>query len=138
MPPSHEVRTRPGNVAHLEPGVPVGLGYDGGVGAWKAAIEPHPGSPVPAHERGHPSARPRVRGRFARPDLRAAYDTRIVVRDLDAELRFREVGEPSVELIGKAKGFGVVAHEPLVPLIRGDPRQASATGCASTSTWRRG
>ena len=39
-------------VARLEPGVRVGLGYDGGVGTWNAAIEPRDGSPVRPHERG--------------------------------------------------------------------------------------
>ena len=45
---THELGASPGTVARLEPGVRVGLGYDGGLGTWNAAIEPRAGSPVPA------------------------------------------------------------------------------------------
>jgi hypothetical protein len=36
------------------------------------------------------------------------FDTRIVARNVSLELRLRELGEPSVELIGKVEGFGLV------------------------------
>ncbi|MGE5273971.1 MAG: DUF6603 domain-containing protein [Verrucomicrobiota bacterium] len=106
--PTHEVGAAPGMVAHLEPGVRVGLGYDGGAGTWNAVIEPRPGSPVPAAN----EATLRI-GRESgedTPDLifGPAYDTRILARNIGAELHFREQGEPSAELVGKVEGFGVV------------------------------
>ncbi len=105
----HEVRTSSGFVTRLEPGVRVGLGYDGGAGTWNAAVEPRAGSSVP------PSAN-EATVRIQRetdegvPDLLFGppYDTRVVVRDLGLELRLRELGEPSVELAGRADGFGLV------------------------------
>lgn len=106
---SYEVRTSSSFVARVEPGVRLGLGYDGGLGTWNAAIEPRPGSPVPAATneatvqmlRDTPGDAPDVI--FGPP-----FDTRIVARDVGLELRLREVGEPSVELIGKVEGFGIV------------------------------
>ena len=40
----HELRTSAGFVTRLEPGVRVGVGFDGGAGTWNAAVEPRPGS----------------------------------------------------------------------------------------------
>ncbi|CAN5259125.1 hypothetical protein BH18ACT12_BH18ACT12_08990 [soil metagenome] len=106
---AYEVRTSSKYVARVEPGVRVGLGYDGGAGTWNAAIEPRPVSPIAATtneatmviSRDSPDDAPDVI--FGPP-----YDTRIVARNVGAELRLREVGEPSVELIGKVEGFGIV------------------------------
>jgi Family of unknown function (DUF6603) len=105
---SHEVGTRPGTVARLEPGVRVGLGYDGGTGRWNAAIEPRLGPPESAPNEATLGLQ-RESDENA-PDLifGPPYDTRVVVRNVGAELRLREQGEPSVEVIGKIEGFGVV------------------------------
>ncbi len=92
----------------VEPCVPLGLGYDGSAGTWNAAIAPRPGSPVSAATNdavisfgkdvaGAPDLT------FGPPD-----ETRLTVRDLGLDLRLREVGEPSVELVGRAHGFSVV------------------------------
>jgi hypothetical protein len=105
---SHEVGTRPGTVARLEPGVRVGLGYDGSAGTWNAAIEPRQGSPAPVTNEA--TLRLGRESEEDTPDLifGPPFDTRVVARDAGAELRFREEGEPSAELIGKVEGFGVV------------------------------
>ena len=106
---SYEVRSSEGVAARLEPGVRVGVGYDGGGGAWNAAIEPRPGSPVAAatNEARLALVRDTPPGT---PDLifGPPYDTRVVARDLGLELRMREQGEPSVEVVGRVDGFGVV------------------------------
>ncbi len=107
--PIHELRTSGGSFTRLEPGVRIGLGYDGGAGTWNAAIEPRAGSPVAATTN---EATVRI-GRdtsVGAPDLLFGppYDTRLVVRDVALELRVREQGEPSVEVVGKVEGFGVV------------------------------
>ncbi len=92
----------------VEPCVPIGLGYDGTAGIWNAAVAPQPSSPVAAatnealitigkDDPGHPDLL------LGPPD-----DTRLVVRDLGLDIRLREVGEPSVELVGRAHGFAVV------------------------------
>ena len=92
----------------VTPSVPLGLGYDGTNGAWNAAVAPRSGSPVPADtnealiaigmdDPGKPDLQ------FGPPD-----DTRVFVRDLGLDVRLREVGEPSVELVGRAHGAGVV------------------------------
>jgi hypothetical protein len=105
----HELRTSAGTVARLEPGVRAGLGYDGGEGTWNAAIEPRSPSPVPATT-NEATLVLRRDSEEEQPDLifGPPFDSRIVVRDLGAELRLRELGEPSVELIGTVEGFGVV------------------------------
>jgi hypothetical protein len=105
---SHEVGTRPGIVARLEPGVRVGVGHDGGTGNWSAAIAPRLGSPVPATNEATLSLR--RESQEDAPDLTFGppYDTRVVVRNIGAELRLREEGEPSVELTAEIEGFGVV------------------------------
>lgn len=106
---SYEIPTSPGVVARLEPGVRVGVGYDGGTGTWNAAIEPRAGSSVAATTNeailhiGRDSAP-------GEPDLifGPPYDARIVARDVNLDVRMRERGEPSVEVIGRVEGFGVV------------------------------
>lgn len=107
--PFHELRTAAEFMARLEPGVSVGLGYDGGTRTWHAAVEPRPGSAVPASAN---EATLRI-GRDpagGAPDMLFGppYDTRIVVRDLGLEVRLREQGEPSVALVGRVEGFGLV------------------------------
>jgi hypothetical protein len=106
---SYEVRSSEGVTARLEPGVRVGVGHDGGSGAWNAAIEPRPGSPVAATTN---EATLRLERQVApgTPDLifGPPYDTRIVARDIGLEVRMRERGEPSVEVVGRVDGFGVV------------------------------
>jgi hypothetical protein len=105
----YEVRTSSNFVAEVEPGVRLGLGYDGGAGTWNAAIEPRPGSPVEA-------TRNEARLRLSRdtpgdaPDIifGPPFDTRLVARNIGLELRLREAGEPSVELVGAVEGFGLV------------------------------
>ncbi len=92
----------------VEPSVPLGFGHDGTAGTWNAAIAPRQGSPVSAATNeavisfgkdvpGTPDLT------FGPPD-----ETRVVVRDLGLDLRLREAGEPSVELVGRAHGVGVV------------------------------
>jgi hypothetical protein len=92
----------------VEPSVPLGFGYDGTTGSWNAAIAPRPGSPVSAATNDAViSLGKNVVGApdltFGPPD-----ETRLTIRDLGLDLHLREVGEPSVELIGRAHGFGVV------------------------------
>ncbi|HSL65062.1 MAG TPA: hypothetical protein VK874_10435, partial [Gaiellaceae bacterium] len=106
---SYEVRTSTNYVARVEPGVRLGLGYDGGAGTWNAAIEPRPGSPVPATTN-------EATVRIARdttgdePDVvfGPPYDTRIVARNVRAVLHLRELGEPSAEAIATIEGLGLV------------------------------
>lgn len=92
----------------VEPSVPLGFGYDGTTSTWNAAIAPRSGSPVSAASNdavisfgkdvaGAPDLT------FGPPD-----GNRLTVRDLGLDLHLREVGEPSVELVGRARGFGVV------------------------------
>ncbi len=92
----------------VDPSVPLGFGYDGTTSTWNAAIAPRSGSNVSATTNdavisfgkdvaGAPDLT------FGPPD-----ETRLTVRDLGLDLRLREVGEPSVELVGRAHGFGVV------------------------------
>ncbi len=107
--PDYEVRTSSNFVARVEPGVRLGLGYDGGEATWNAAIEPRPGSPIDAStneatlslERDTPDGAPDI-------ILGPPFDTRLVARNVGLELRLRETGEPSVELIGKVEDFGLV------------------------------
>jgi hypothetical protein len=105
----HELRTSAGFVTRLEPGVGVGLGYDGGAGTWNAAVEPRPGSAIAptTNEAVLRIGRDTASGV---PDLLFGppYDTRVVVRDIGLEVRLREQGEPSVELVGRVEGLGVV------------------------------
>jgi hypothetical protein len=102
----HELRTSAGFITTLEPGVRAGVGYDGGAGTWNALVEPRPGSPA-ANEATLQIRRDTTEGL---PDLifGPPYDTRVVARDLGLEVRLREQGEPSVEVVGRADGFGVV------------------------------
>jgi Family of unknown function (DUF6603) len=105
---THELGASPGTVVRLDPGVRVGLGYDGGLGTWNAAIEPRSGSPVaPTNEATLRLGREPADDA---PDLifGPPFDSRLVARDINAELRLREVGEPSVEVLAKVEGFGVV------------------------------
>jgi len=105
----HELRTSAGFVTRLEPGVRVGAGYDGGAGTWNAAVEPRPGSAIAATTN---EATLRILRDTAEgvPDLLFGppYDTRVVARDVSLEVRLRELGEPSVEVVGRLDGFGVV------------------------------
>ena len=105
----HELRTSAGFVTRLEPGVRVGLGYDGSAGTWNAAVAPRQASPIAATTnearlqilRDAPGGAPDLL--FGPP-----YDTRVVAKDIGFEVRLREVGEPSVEVVGRVEGFGVV------------------------------
>jgi hypothetical protein len=105
----YEVRTSSNYIARVEPGVQLGLGYDGGLGVWHAAIEPRPGSPVPAAtNEATVSIKRETTG--DKPDIvfGPPYDTRIVARDVSAELHLRQLGEPSVEAIATIEGLGLV------------------------------
>jgi hypothetical protein len=105
----HELRTSAGFVTRLEPGVRVGAGYDGGAGTWNAAVEPRPGSAIATTTN---EATLQIRRDTAEgvPDLLFGppYDTRVVARDISLEVRLRELGEPSVEIVGLVEGFGLV------------------------------
>jgi hypothetical protein len=105
----HELRTSAGFVTRLEPGVRVGAGYDGGAGTWNAAVEPRPGSAI-APTTNEATLRIFRDTAEGVPDLLFGppYDTRVVARDIGLEVRLRELGEPSVEVVGRADGFGVV------------------------------
>src|SRR4029450_5173030 len=76
---THELGASPGTVVRLDPGVRVGLGYDGGLATWNAGIEPRSGWPVAATD-GAPlassagSARLGHRRRPRRPRPRCAWD----------------------------------------------------------------
>ena len=98
---AHELRTSAGFVTRLEPGVPVGLGYDGGNGTWNAAV---------AGTTNEATLRIFRETEDEAPDLifGPAYDTRVVARDVGLDVRLREQGEPSVEVAGRVEGFGVV------------------------------
>ena len=102
----HELRTSAGFITALEPGVRAGVGYDGGARTWNARVAPRPGSPA-ANEATLQIRRDITEGL---PDLifGPPYDTRVVARDLSLEVRLRELGEPSVEVVGRADGFGLV------------------------------
>ena len=106
--PVHALNTSTSTLASLTPGVPVGIGYDGGTGTWNAAIRPSGAPPVP------PTSEAVIRlGRDAADDspdliIGPAFDTRLVIRDISAELRLREAGEPSVELVGRLDDIGIV------------------------------
>ena len=105
----HQLRTAEGFLTRLEPGLRVGIGYDGGLGTWNAAIRPRPGSPIPAAT-NEATLQIRRDTEDEEPDILFGppYDTRLVVRDLSLTVRAREQGEPSVEVVGKIEGFGVV------------------------------
>ena len=105
----YTVRTSAGFVAQVEPGVPLGLGYDGGAGTWNAAIEPRGPLPVEA-TRNEATIQMRRDTPDGAPDiiLGPPFDTRLVARNVGLELRLREAGEPSVDLIGAIEGFGLV------------------------------
>jgi hypothetical protein len=97
-----------GAFLRVQPSVPIGLGYDGTGGTWNAAIAPRAASPVPATiNEAVISLGKEVEGQpdltFGPPD-----ETRLIVRDLGVDLRVREQGEPSVELVARVHGFGVV------------------------------
>ena len=97
-----------GSFVQVEPSVPIGLGYDGAAGTWNAAIAPRPGSPVVASI--NEALISIGKDGDGKPDLVLGPpdETRLVVRDLGLDIRLRELGEPSVELVGRAHGFGVV------------------------------
>jgi hypothetical protein len=105
----HELRTATGFVTRLEPGVRVGVGYDGGAGTWNAAVEPRAGSVV-APTTNEALLRIGRDTDAGVPDLvfGPPYDTRLVVRDLGLEVRAREQGEPSVEVLAFVEGLGIV------------------------------
>ena len=86
--------TRPGvrrHERHLERGPGTAAGIDCGGGRQRGADLDRQGRPRPP------------RPHFGPPD-----DTRLFVRDVGLDLSSREVGEPSVELVGRAHGSGVV------------------------------
>ena len=87
----HELRTAAGFVTRLEPGVPVGLGYDGGAGTWNAP-RPRPRPDRPSRRQNEATLRIGRDTAGGAPDLLFGppYDTRIVVRDLGLEVRLRE------------------------------------------------
>lgn len=105
----YEVHTSSNYIAEVDPGVPLGLGYDGGNGTWNAAIAPRTPSPVPA-TRNEATISIRRDTPGDEPDIvfGPPYDTRIVARDVSAELHLRELGEPSVEAIATIEGLGLV------------------------------
>jgi hypothetical protein len=109
---AHELRTSAGFVTRLEPGVRVGLGYDGTDGTWNAAVAPRAVSPVPAttNEATLRIFRDTGEGNGRPPDLLfgPAYDTRVVARDVELRVGLREQGEPSVDVVGSVQGFGIV------------------------------
>lgn len=102
-----ELDAASGFVAALEPGVRVGVGFDGDTGVWNASIAPRSGSP----DAGTAviSIDKSVDG-VERPDvvIGPPDHTRLVVRDLGARLTLRAAGEPSVELLVRADGVGLV------------------------------
>jgi hypothetical protein len=98
---AYEVRTSADFVARVEPGVPLGLGYDGGAGTWSAAIESPTNEASIQMRRDTPGDAQDII--FGPP-----FDTRLVARNVALELRLRKVGEPSVDLIGTIEGFGLV------------------------------
>jgi hypothetical protein len=102
---SYEVRTSSNYIAKVDPGVRLGLGYDGGNGTWNAAIAPRDGSP--ANEATISITRETTGDE---PDIvfGPPYDTRIVARNVSAVLNLRELGEPSVEAIATIEGLGLV------------------------------
>ena len=110
----HGLRTASGFVVRLEPGVRTGIGYDGGTRTWNAAVEPRTGAEPGAGS--VPTATNEGVLRIGRdtaagvPDLvfGPPYDTRLVIRDLGIEVRAREQGEPSVEVIGRIDDLGLV------------------------------
>ncbi len=105
----YEVHTSSNYIAEVEPGVPLGLGYDGGNGTWNAAIAPRTPSPVPA-TRNEATISIRRDTPGDEPDIvfGPPYDTRIVARNVSAVLNLRELGEPSVEAIATIEGLGLV------------------------------
>lgn len=102
---SYEVRTSSNYIAQVDPGVRLGLGYDGSNGTWNAAIAPRDGSP---ENEASISIKRDTTG--DEPDIvfGPPYDTRIVARNVSAELHLRELGEPSVEAIATIEGLGLV------------------------------
>jgi hypothetical protein len=105
----YEVRTSSNFVAQVEPGVRLGLGYDGGLGTWNAAIEPRTPSPVePTTNEAKIQLRRDTPGDAPDIIFGPPFDTRLVARNVSLELRLREAGEPSVDLIGAIEGFGLV------------------------------
>ena len=110
----HELRTASGFVVRLEPGVRTGIGYDGGTRTWNAAVEPR--SPTEPGAGSVPTDTNEGVLRIGRdtatsvPDLvfGPPYDTRLVVHDLGFEVRARQQGEPSVEVIGRMDDLGLV------------------------------
>lgn len=93
-------------VARLEPGVRAGFGFDGDTGHWNAAVAPRPGLNAEVTEATFSIEHPDT----GAPDVLIGPpdDTRLIVRDVGARLQLRQAGEPSVELVARAKGFGVV------------------------------
>lgn len=104
-----ELDVAAGFVAALEPGVRVGFGHDGDTGTWNAAIEPRPGSPDADTAVISVDKRDVVDG-VERPDvvIGPPDHTQLIVRDLGARLTLRAEGEPSVELVVRAEGVGLV------------------------------
>lgn len=101
----HEIGSGSGLAVRLEPGVRTGFGYDGALRTWNAAVRARAGPPFneATLSIGH-------EGASGAPDLifGPPYDTRIVAQDIGATVRMREQGEPSIEVVGKVKGFGIV------------------------------
>jgi hypothetical protein len=102
---SYEVRTSSNYIARVEPGVPLGLGYDGTNGTWNAALAPRDGSP---ENEATISIKRETTGE--EPDIvfGPPYDTRIFARNVSADLHLRELGEPSVEAVATIEGLGLV------------------------------
>ena len=115
----YEVRTSSNYIAEVEPGVPLGLGYDGGNGTWNAAIAPRTASPVPATtNEATISIRRDTTGRRAGHRLRAALR--------HAHRRARRQRRAASARAGRAERGGdrddrrarPGDHQPLVPLTR--------------------
>ena len=103
----HELRTSAGFITALEPGVRAGVGYDGGATDLERRESRRGPARPAANEATLQIRRDTTEGH---PDLifGPPYDTRVVARDLSLEVRLRELGEPSVEVVGRADGFGLV------------------------------
>jgi hypothetical protein len=99
-----------GAFVRVEPSVTLGLGYDGTAGTWNAAIAPRTGTGSPVDLATNEAVISFGKDAPGLPDLLLGSpdETRVVVRDLGLDIGLRELGEPNVELVGRAHGFALV------------------------------